>query len=298
MGQCSCRFSAAVRMKTVFGLLLLATVACLGADQHVDEKTMSPPYEAPLKKLVTQSLPRWGAITRPQPNVRMGPQSLGGMRPFPYDGIGPQSNGLNGPPSYDGMGPQPNGVNGPPPYDGMSPQPNGVNRLPPYDGMGPQLNGVNGPSPFDGMGPQPNGVNGPPPPLYEGMGPPPYNEMGPQPNGGMGEQPVGWVNMGPDGWIFVRPDGSFWSEKFGWQKSLQFFELCKLRNAGDYSAWDCELRSCYRLAPTFLCPNACQSGEAITYFDEHPLVLISGYPSTLLECPNPMEIPDWNKCIC
>merc|ERR1711872_213986 len=241
MGQCSCRFSAAVRMETVFGLLLLATVACLGADQHSDEKTMSPPYEAPLEKLVTQSLPRWGAITGPQPNVRMGPQSLEGMRPLPYDGIGPQSNGLNGPPSYDGMGPQPNEVNGPPPYDGMSPQPNGVNGpSPPYDGMEPQL----------------------------------------------------------DGWIFVRPDGSFWSEKFGWQKSLQFFELCKLRNAGDLSAWDCELRSCYRLAPSFLCPNACQSGEAITYFDEHPLVLISGYPSTLLQCPNPMETPDWNKCIC
>merc|ERR1712142_732552 len=253
-------------MKTVFGLLLLATVACLGADQHVDEKTMSPPSEAPLKNLVTQSLPRWGAITGPQPNERMGPQ--------------------------------PNGVNGPPPYDGMSPQPNEVNGPPPYDGMGPQPNGVNGPPPYDGMSPQLNGVNGPPPPPYEGMGPPPYNEMGPQPNGGMGEQPVGWVNMGPDGWIFVRPDGSFWSEKFGWQKSLQFFELCKLRNAGDFSAWDCELRSCYRLAPTFLCPNACQSGEAIIYFDEHPLVLISGYPSTLLECPNPMEIPDWNKCIC
>merc|ERR1712212_747746 len=97
MGQCSCRFSAAVRMKTVFGLLLLATVACLGADQHVDEKTMSPPYEAPLKKLVTQSLPRWGAITGPQPNERMGPQP----------------NGVNGPPPYDGMSPQPNGVNGP-----------------------------------------------------------------------------------------------------------------------------------------------------------------------------------------
>merc|ERR1719228_301666 len=173
---------------------------------------MSPPYEAPLKNLVTQSLPRWGAITGPHPNERMGPQP----------------NGVNGPPSYDGMSPQPNEVNGPPPYDGM--------------------------------GPQPNGVNGPPPPPYEGMGPPPYNEMGPQPNGGMGEQPVGWVNMGPDGWIFVRPDGSFWSEKFGWQKSLQFFELCKLRNAGDFSAWDCELRSCYRLAPSFLCPNACQSG--------------------------------------
>merc|ERR1711872_576758 len=126
----------------------------------------------------------------------------------------------------------------------------------PYDTMGPQPNEVNGPPPpFGGMGPQPNGVNGPPPP-YEGMGPPPYNEMGPQPNG----------------WIVVRPDGSFWSEKFGWQKSLQFFELCKLRNAGDFSAWDCELRSCYRLAPSFLCPNACQSGEAITYFDEHPLV--------------------------
>merc|ERR1711872_36072 len=264
-----------------------------GADQHVDEKTMSTPYEAPLKNLVTQSLPRWGAITGPQPNERMGPP--------PYDGMSPQPNEVNGPPPYDGMGPQPNGLNGPPPpYGGMGPQPNGLNGPPfPYDAMGPQPNGINGPPPpNDGMGPQPNGVNGPPPPPYEGMGPPPYNEMGPQPNGGMGEQPVGWINMGPDGWIFVRPDGSFWSEKFGWQKSLQFFELCKLRNAGDFSAWDCELRSCYRLAPTFLCPNACQSGEAITYFDEHPLVLISGYPSTLLECPIPMETPDWNKCIC
>merc|ERR1711872_86373 len=122
--------SAAVRMKTVFGLLLLATVACLGADQHVDEKTMSTPYEAPLKNLVTQSLPRWGAITGPQPN------------------------GVNGPPPYDGMSPQPNGVNGPPPYDGMGPQPNGVNGPPPYDGMGPQPNGLNGPPPpYDGMEP-------------------------------------------------------------------------------------------------------------------------------------------------
>jgi len=147
--------------------------------------------------------------------------------------------------------------------------------------MGPQPNGVNGPPPYDGMGPQPNGVNGPPYPPYEGMG----------------KQPVGWVNMGPEGWIFVNPDGTFWSEKFGWQKSVQIFELCKSRNADDFS-WVCELRSCDRLTPSFLCPNACQSGEAIAYFDEHPLVLISGYPPTLLQCPNPMEIPDWNKCIC
>merc|ERR1712212_603721 len=213
----------------------------------------------------------------------MSPQLNGVNGPSPYDGMGPQPNELNGPPPpYDRMEPQLDGVNRPPfPYDALGPQPNGVNGPPPpNDGMGPRPNGVNGPSPFDGMGPQPNGVNGPPPPPYEGMGPPPNNEMG------------------PDGWIFVRPDGSFWSEKFGWQKSLQFFELCKLRNAGDFSAWDCELRSCYRLAPSFLCPDACQSGEAITYSDEHPLVLISGYPSTLLQCPNPMETPDWNKCIC
>merc|ERR1711872_326167 len=123
MGSVLADFQLHMRMKTVCGLLLLATVACLGADQHVDEKTMSTPYEAPLKNLVTQSLPRWSALTGPQPNERMGPQP----------------NGVNGPPPYDGMSPQPNEVNGPPPYDGMGPQPNGVNGPPPppYEGMGP-----------------------------------------------------------------------------------------------------------------------------------------------------------------
>jgi len=149
-----------------------------------------------------------------------------------------------------------------------------------------QMNGAMGsPTTTVEMEPQPDGVTKP-----ESK-----RAKRPQPNGGIGSLQTGWVNRGPDqGWFFIEQDGWTWSQKYGWKKSIQYFAL------GRNSAREREYKlvECPGIKPSFMCPGACQSGDAIIRFEEDKSLLISGYPHTIVECPDPRELPHWTKCTC
>merc|ERR1712215_289079 len=320
--------SNCTRMKVVCGLFLLASVAFFVDAQQVDEG--NPTDSQSLEEIVSsgsQYWPRAGQSDSSSPKVlNIDSQTIkemvnsGKLTPLNNlqlvdilrnDGMVNQTNHVVGDQANAGTTNQTNETIGDKTSDGMRNQTvnvigNQINDVTLSQttvgmanqttvGMANQTNygmpnqttvGALGNPTTKGMEPQPDGVT---------STPQSKRNKRPQPNGGIGSLQTGWVDRGPNqGSFFIQQDGWTWSQKYGWIKSLQYFTLGRNFARGrEYTLVECQ-----GIKPFFMCPGACQSGEAILRFDEDKSLLTSGYPRTIVECPDPRELPHWSECTC